>query len=173
MVRRSILLTIFALASVLVAALPGSADVGTDKATLQKIRKLSGRYHSLAQAEAAGFADDGVCTAVPGLGGMGHHFVNMARLDKTLQADKPEVLLFAPKPNGDGLRLAGVEYVVVDADGLLNTSSDRPVLAGHPFDGPMPGHFPGMPVHYDLHVWAWADNPAGDFATWNPAITCH
>lgn len=171
MVRRSVVLTVFALVSVLLTATPGSAEVEGDKATLQKIRQLSGRYHSIAQAEAAGFVDDGVCTAVPGLGGMGHHFVNLARMDTTLEADRPEVLLFAPKPGG-GLRLVGVEYVVVDADQQLNTAGDRPVLAGHAFDGPMPGHFPGMPVHYDLHVWAWTDNPAGPFATWNQALTC-
>lgn len=171
MVRRSILLMVFVSAAVLTATTPGSAEVGGDKATLQEIRKLSGRYHSVSQAAAAGFVDDEVCTSVPGLGGMGHHFVNVSRLDATLEADKPEVLLFAPKPGG-GLRLAGVEYVVVDADQQLNTSNDRPVLAGHAFDGPMPGHFPGMPVHYDLHVWAWMENPAGDFATWNTALTC-
>lgn len=171
MVRRSILFTVLAVASAVVAATPGSAAVDGDKATLQQIRQLSGRYHSVAQAEAAGFHDDGVCTAVPGLGGMGHHFVNLARMDTTLVADEPEVLLFVPKPGG-GLRLAGVEYVVVDADQQLSTSGDRPSFAGHPFDGPMPGHFPGMPVHYDLHVWAWTENPAGDFATWNTAVTC-
>ena len=168
---RPVLLAVFALGSVLVAATPGSADVVNDRATLQEIRNLSGRYHSVAQAEAAGFEDDEICTAVPGLGGMGHHFLNSDRLDTTLEADNPEVLLFAPKPGG-GLRLVGVEYVVGDADGRLDTDSDRPVLAGHAFDGPMPGHFPGMPVHYDLHVWAWTENPAGDFATWNTALTC-
>jgi hypothetical protein len=61
-----------------------------------------------------------------------------------------------------------VEYVVEDADQSLSTDSDRPSLFGHRFDGPMPGHFPGMPVHYDLHVWAWFDNPNGAYSAWNP-----
>jgi len=36
----------------------------------------------------------------------------------------------------------------------------------------MPGHFAGMPVHYDLHVWLWKHNPAGMFAEWNPGLSC-
>jgi len=29
-----------------------------------------------------------------------------------------------------------------------------------------------MPVHYDLHVWFWHDNPSGLFAPFNPALSC-
>ena len=41
-----------------------------------------------------------------------------------------------------------------------------------PFDGPMLGHNPEMPIHYDLHVWLYRHNPAGQFAMWNPQIRC-
>jgi hypothetical protein len=41
-----------------------------------------------------------------------------------------------------------------------------------PFDGPMLGHNPKMPIHYDLHVWVYRDNPAGMFAMWNPLVRC-
>lgn len=34
------------------------------------------------------------------------------------------------------------------------------------------GHGPGMPIHDDLHAYAWVENPDGGFATWNPEITC-
>lgn len=160
-----------ALAAAVLAATPTAADVDAEKEALQNVRKLSGRYHSLTQAEKAGFVATDECVAVPGLGGMGYHYVNPARIDTTFNVDEPEVLLYATAPNGKR-RLTGVEYLVVDADQNLATAGDRPSLAGRPFDGPMPGHGPGMPVHYDLHVWAWAENPAGDFATWNPSITC-
>lgn len=55
--------------------------------------------------------------------------------------------------------------------GFFNPS---PVLFGRTFDGPMAGHGPGMPWHYDLHVWIWAHNPSGTFAQFNPApnVTC-
>jgi hypothetical protein len=34
------------------------------------------------------------------------------------------------------------------------------------------GHAPGMPVHYDLHVWLWKTNPSGLFNPWNPDLSC-
>jgi hypothetical protein len=40
------------------------------------------------------------------------------------------------------------------------------------FDGPMPGHAPDMPVHYDLHAWMYEANPDGLFKMWNPSVTC-
>ncbi len=40
------------------------------------------------------------------------------------------------------------------------------------FDGPMLGHAPGMPIHYDLHVWVWRHNPSGTFNEYNPNVRC-
>ncbi|HUG65708.1 MAG TPA: hypothetical protein VMK83_10860 [Gaiellaceae bacterium] len=54
----------------------------------------------------------------------------------------------------------------------LGTNADRPSLFGRAFDGPMPGHNPFMPVHYDLHVWVAEHNPSGVFALFNPALSC-
>lgn len=102
---------------------------------------------------------------------MGFHYVNGARIDTTLDVNQPEAVLYAPAKNGER-RLVAVEYVVVDADQDLSTDSDRPSLFGHGFDGPMPGHLPGMPIHYDLHVWAWFDNPNGAYSGWNPSVSC-
>jgi hypothetical protein len=30
----------------------------------------------------------------------------------------------------------------------------------------------GPDPFYELHVWAWKDNPHGSFADWNPKATC-
>ena len=30
----------------------------------------------------------------------------------------------------------------------------------------------GSPAFYELHVWAWKDNPNGMFVDWNPAVSC-
>lgn len=155
---------------VLAVAAPGSANE-TETAFLDDLRELTARFHSVKQAERAGYIATDACVAAPGLGGMGFHYVKPSLVDTTLDPDNPEVLLYQARPNGTH-QLTGVEYLVIDADQNLGTSTDRPTLAGHAFDGPMPGHEPGMPIHYDLHVWAWTENPSGDFATWNPAITC-
>jgi hypothetical protein len=29
-----------------------------------------------------------------------------------------------------------------------------------------------LPPFYELHVWAWRDNPHGMFVDWNPEVSC-
>lgn len=146
---------------------PAGAERGrSDDSGLEAVRALTRGYHDESVAVADGFVATNDC--VPR---MGHHYVNFSRLDTTLEPARPEVLLYMPTTGG-GRRLAGAEWIVVDRDQNLGTDDDRPSLFGHDFDGPMPGHGPGMPVHYDLHAYAWFENPAGGFATWNPRIVC-
>jgi hypothetical protein len=103
---------------------------------------------------------------------MGIHAVNEALMaDHTIDPLMPEILLYIPDKHGK-LRLIGLEYWKADADQKLETSGDRPSLFGQPFDGPFEGHNPTMPVHYDLHVWLWEDNPSGLFAQFNPNLRC-
>jgi hypothetical protein len=112
------------------------------------------------------------CVAEPGLGAMGFHAINPALMaDDAIDPLRPEILLYAPKENGE-FELIGIEYWKADADGDLATADDLPSVLGQRLDGPMPGHNPMMPVHYDLHVWLWAANPSGLFAPFNPAISC-
>jgi hypothetical protein len=86
------------------------------------------------------------------------------------------MLVYAPVADGS-VRLAALEYFRADADQNLKTAGDRPTLFGHRFDGPMAGHplppgQPPMPVHYDLHVWLYLANPAGELTSENPKVTC-
>ncbi len=43
---------------------------------------------------------------------------------------------------------------------------------GHPFEGPMEGHEPGMPIHFDLHAWVYRHNPDGELTSFNPTVRC-
>jgi hypothetical protein len=140
---------------------------------LQAVQAATARYHSFVQAQADGYTiADEPCVAAPGLGAMGIHAVNPALIaDPAINPTQPEILLYLPQANG-GLELIGVEYFKVDADQNLATDDDRPSVLGQPFDGPMLGHNPTMPIHYDLHLWFWADNPAGFFAPFNPNLSC-
>jgi hypothetical protein len=139
------------------------AQLAATKAALDK-------YQSVDQARADGYAPASPCESSP-QGGMGFHYVSGAAMgDGRIDAARPEILLYAPGPAG--LQLIGVEYFKVDADQDLNTDTDRPALFGRAFDGPMLGHAPGMPRHYDLHVWLWKRNPSGVFAVWNPDVAC-
>ncbi len=138
----------------------------------QVIREATRQFADVDTAVAAGYVPTDECAEAPGLGGMGYHYVNPALVgDGRVDPTAPEVLLYAPSKHG-GVDLVGVEYLVFDADGSLETDDDRPSLMGHDLEGPMPGHEPGMPVHYDLHAWVFTHNPSGGLATWNPAISC-
>jgi len=136
------------------------------------IRRATARFADVEVALAAGYLPDPECAEIPGVGAMGFHYVNPALIeDGVVNPTKPEILLYLPTADG-GRELVGVEYMTVDGDQDLATDDDRPKMMGHELEGPMPGHGPGMPVHYDLHAWVFADNPAGDLATWNPSLTC-
>jgi hypothetical protein len=76
------------------------------------------------------------------------------------------------EPTATGFTLVGVEYWRADADQNRDTDTDRATLFTRAFDGPMAGHSPTMPTHYDLHVWVHRRNPSGMFASYNPHVSC-
>lgn len=184
-----------ALVAVLVAMLAPTA--GADRARLrldrdlQAVKAATARYHSLQQAQSAGYSTEHEPCVQSPLGAMGIHAVNQALvMDPAIDPLRPEIVLYLPDRNGN-LKMIGLEYFQV---ALVNTPSGprpwfglpgdpeapppggfvnpAPVLFGQTFDGPMSGHNPMMPWHYDLHVWLWADNPSGMFAMFNPTLTC-
>ena len=155
-----------------------SNEAGATNDEWQAVKAANSRYHSVAQAEAAGYSGEGEpCVVSPGAplppGGMGIHFVNEELfLDPAVNALEPEIMLYEPQANGK-LRLVGIEYMRRSADQTPPIDdSDRPSVLGVPLDGPMPEHAPGMGWHYDLHVWFWEDNPAGLFVPFNTAVSC-
>jgi hypothetical protein len=156
----------------IVMVVPALAGNGSLPPELQDVRAAVAKYHSFEQAERDGYTvENEPCVSAPP-GTMGIHAVNGALMDDgTIHVDRPEILLYVPSANGK-LELVGVEYWKADADQSLATAGDRPSLFGRAFDGPMPGHSPGMPIHYDLHVWVAEQNPIGVFALFNPAVSC-
>ena len=177
---------------------PGAAALATeqlqetsDAAALAAVRQATAPFHDVDEAIRAGYAAPagGHCEATAA-GAMGVHSVNAALMQsQALIPEQPEVLLYLPNGSGN-YRLVGVEYVQTLL--LRNTQTGQvapwfspgpwpaeyvivnptPSLFGQSFQGPMAGHVPGMPWHYDLHVWTWAPNPSGMFAQWNPSLGC-
>jgi hypothetical protein len=163
------LLAVSAMLAVLAASAVAASPLPPD---WRDVRAAVARYHSFQHAERDGYTVAGEpCVSSPD-GTMGIHAINPALMaDATIDPLRPEILLYVAKANGK-LELVGVEYWMADADGDLTTDDDRPSVLGQALDGPMPGHNPVMPVHYDLHVWLVAENPTGLFAPFNPAISC-
>lgn len=149
---------------------------------LSTARAATAGYHQESRALADGFFPDPICVEAPDVGGMGVHYANPSRTNNLfVDPAAPELLLYEPQPDGTR-RLIAVEYfapVIVNGapwfgpgpppNGQYNAA---PVLFGRAFNGPMPGHNPGMPWHYDLHVWLWRNNPAGMFTPFNPKVSC-
>ncbi|MEU4036181.1 hypothetical protein [Streptomyces collinus] len=159
-----------ALALVAAIAVPASAPAhatGPDPAVEQQLGEA---YAATARYGYTPFAaEDGyrarVCLA-RAQGGMGFHYFNESHFG-SLDPKRPAALLYEDAGHGTR-RLVGVEWVVP----VTGKNMKRPRLFGQDFQGPMPGHYPGMPTHYDLHVWLYKKNPSGLFAQWNPRVTC-
>jgi hypothetical protein len=139
-----------------------SGDQSRLNSQLTELRLATASFHSLPNAVEAGWTEDLTgCLANPGVGAMGHHYVNWdIFFDGEVDALQPELLVYVPTPNG--LKLGAVEYLVFDS--ALN--GPVPELFGQTF------HFnPGIQA-WVLHVWLWRGNPDGLFADWNPNVSC-
>jgi hypothetical protein len=105
-------------------------------------------------------------------GAMGVHFLNPSLVgDATLDPARPEALIYESR-NGT-TRLVGVEFIVLfDLWHETHSLQDPPTLEGQLLHfNESPNRF-GLPAFYELHVWAWRDNPLGTFADWNTRVSC-
>jgi hypothetical protein len=134
---------------------------------LAGVRNVTAPYHDYDKGVDAGWSEDvSGCVEIPGLGGMGYHYLNpFNAVGDVADFDvlQPQVLMYEPQKNGKK-RLVGVEYIIFYAD--HPDTEAPPVLFGQEFN-PNPGL--GL---WALHVWIWKDNPNGIFADWNPKVSC-
>ena len=69
------------------------------------------------------------------------------------------------------MKLVGVEFIV-DAATWMSKHSSPPMLEGQGFQFVGSPNRYGIPAFFELHVWAWRDNPNGAFVDWNTRVTC-
>ena len=137
---------------------------------VQLVRDATRQFADVNAATAAGYEPFLGCVSGPDHGAMGFHYVNGPLVgDGLLDASRPEVLIY--EASGGGLKLVGVEFVVIAASWLASHSSP-PVLEGQSFQFIDSPNRYGLPAHFELHVWAWRDNPNGAFVDWNNKVTC-
>jgi hypothetical protein len=177
LITRTTTLAATAMIAIGLGAAPSAAEAGKSPGPkmqrhLDQVKDATKRYKEVEMALRDGYLASDHCEAKPGVGAMGYHYTNPELLgDRRIRPLHPEQLLYVPTPSG-GRRLGGVEYSRADADQDLSTDLDRPDFYGRRFNGPMAGHFPGQPIHYDLHVWLFQDNPDGVFARYNREASC-
>jgi hypothetical protein len=160
----SVLLTIFAVAA---------AEDRHKRSTglVREVRSGTASFRSVDAAMAAGYGTAGSCVSGPEEGAMGIHFPNGALVDDpALDPRRPEVLIYEQR--GNRLRLVGVEFLVVAEAWHGAGNVGPPVLMGQHFHHVGEPNRYGLPAFYELHVWAWRDNPHGMFVDWNPAVSC-
>jgi hypothetical protein len=89
-----------------------------------------------------------------------------------VSADAPQFLIYEPLPGGL-FRLVGVEFLVLVGDWEnAHPNAGPATLEGHLMNFVGSPNRYGLPPFYELHVWAWEDNPNGGFADWNTRVSC-
>lgn len=114
------------------------------------VRAATEAFKNIDAAAAAGFPRVvTACLANESAGGMGHHHSNPARVDATIEVERPEILLYSQHPDGSYV-LNGVEYIVPfrvwPADSIPPRVMGRNLIPSEP-----------LKLWY-LHAWIWTPN---------------
>jgi hypothetical protein len=139
---------------------------GQDK-LVEIVRNATQQFQDVTKVP-AGYGPALGCVSGPDHGAMGIHYVNGSLLNGPIDPTHPQALIYEPQSNGE-LKLVGVEFIIL-ASALAPNSA--PQVEGHLMqfiDGP--NRF-GLPAFFELHVWAWRENPQGPFVDWNDHVSC-
>jgi len=137
---------------------------------VEKVRTATERFIDVNMAVASGYQAAFGCVSGPDHGAMGVHYINGPfASDGEIDAAKPEALIY--EPTRQGMKLVGVEFIV-DAAAWTKNHSAPPVLEGQAFHLVNAPNRYGIPAFYELHVWAWRENPNGAFVDWNNRVSC-
>jgi hypothetical protein len=140
---------------------------------VQLVREATRQYVDVNAATAAGFEPAFGCVSGPDQGAMGVHYINGALLSSAeVDASQPQALIYEPWQGG--MRLVGVEFIRDYATWMANQKHKNapPMLEGQAFQFIDSPNRYGLPALFELHVWAWRDNPNGAFVDWNTQVTC-
>jgi len=180
--RLTMLLTaLLALTSYALAQQPKQpGGLGDQDPLVQAVRNATQQYQNAPPKE---YTPALGCVSGSDHGAMGVHYVNGEFNGETLsngQLDptRPQALIYEPQPNGS-MKLVAVEFIIFAS--ALPAGAPPPEVDGHLMlyiDGPStarpdasPNRY-GLPGFYELHVWAWRDNPQGSFVDWNDHVSC-
>ena len=175
----------------------GDLDDAT-RADLAQVRAATEKYQDPEVALADGYLRDpmNLCSQAADddlpsqLGAMGVHFFRPDLLGITATQPRvdgngmhtdflqPSVLVYYPDEAG-ALKLGAVENLVWEAAWKAAGNEGPPEFHGyqytHRIDNPLTTYADEAHLfepHYELHVWLYAENPAGLFAQFNPRVSC-
>lgn len=153
---------------------PGQEHVSQAHASsaklVQAVRDATRQFIDVNAATAAGYEPLFGCVTGPDHGAMGVHYIKLALVASgEIDVSQPQALIYEPWEGG--MRLVGVEFITDYATWLKNHASP-PVLEGQLFQFIDSPNRYGLSSLFELHVWAWRDNPNGAFVDWNNRVTC-
>lgn len=142
---------------------------------VKKVHDVNLKYRDINQAlhKEKGWVVGTPCVSGPETGAMGIHVVNPNRLaDGIIDARFPEALIYEPQPDGRWF-IVGVEFIQDAADwAYRHPDGPPPSLDGNLMNLVGAPNRYGLKAFYELHVWAFEENPMGAFADWNTNVTC-
>jgi hypothetical protein len=153
-----------------------------DGALVKKVRDATKKYKHINQALVIENPDKyhpqwvvgTTCVSGNETGAMGIHIVNPSRTTTgKIDPAAPAALIYEPQADGD-LVLVGVEFIHdAAAWAQLNPKGPAtPSVDGHLMNLVDEPNRYGLPAFYEMHVWAFEENPKGAFADWNTHVTC-
>jgi hypothetical protein len=150
-------------------ALLSLSAVGTTSAAnagenpfVDQVRAANDRFKNVSVAVAEGYAPIPCTSGIDG-GAMGVHYVNANFLkDTTVDLRRPQAVMYEPTADGE-MALVAVEYITFKGPASLDD---------HLFSFTGAPNRYGLDPLYELHVWAWRENPRSPFADMNPKVTC-
>ena len=135
---------------------------GGENPLVENVRKANDRFKDVTAAVSAGYGPN-PCASSPTGGAMGIHYGNAGYMkDNPIDIARPQAVMYEPMSDGK-LQLVAVEYISFKGPASLD---------GHLFNFVGAPNRYGLDPFYELHVWAWKDNPAGAFADNNPKVSC-
>ncbi len=140
---------------------------------VQMVREATRQFIDVNAATAAGYEPLFGCISGPDHGAMGVHYINGSQLASAeVDAREPQALIYEPWQGG--MRLVGVEFIRDYATWMAykDHKGMPPMLEGQAFQFIGSPNRYGLPSLFELHVWAWRDNPQGAFVDWNNRVTC-
>ena len=161
------------------AATPQQSALSLGQSELLSIvRQSTERFKDVTVAQNEGYQPALGCVSGPDAGAMGLHYIKGEFVMNTpllpngdIDPTKPQAVIYEPL-SGGGQRLIGTEYVIVAEGWDKAHPQNPPQLKGQLFHFiDSPNRF-GLPAFYELHVWAWKENPNGAFVNWHPEVSC-
>jgi hypothetical protein len=155
-----------------------TGDSENDQATqanqanlVQIVREATAQFANVNAATAAGYEPAFGCVTGPDMGAMGVHYINSSLVSGgQLNPKEPQALIY--EPVGNAMKLVGVEFIAIADPWLTAHQQAPPVLEGQLLQYIGAPNRYALPGLFELHVWAWRDNPHGAYVDWNTHVSC-